>query len=150
DHCPGYGSAARYMALAIREAGLDTAAMQRTDPIKIVEVMGRTSGWLAAAAALARERDGDAPQLIFLPERPRTLGQMLREIGEVHAANGWAVVVVCENQRDIEGQPIAGGEPVFVDDHGHPYFESVGAFLARRIQADLGLRARHERPGSLQ
>ncbi len=150
DHCPGYGSAARYMALALREAGLDTAAMRRTDPIKIIEVMGRNSGWLAASGTLARESDEDAPQVIFLPERPRPLSQMLREISNAHAANGWAVVVVCENQLDDEGQPIAGGEPVYVDDHGHPYFESVGAFLARRVQAELGLRARYERPGSLQ
>jgi len=150
DHCPGYGSAARYMALALREADLDTAAMQRTDPIKIVEVMGRNSGWLAAAGALARESIGDAPQVIFLPERPRPLSQMLSEIRVAHAANGWAVIVVCENQRNEAGQPVAGGEPAYVDAHGHPYFESVGAFLARAVQAELGLRARYERPGSLQ
>jgi len=62
DHCPGYGSAARYMALSVREAGLDTAAMRRTDPVKIVEVMGRYAGWLAASAVLGRERPGDAPR----------------------------------------------------------------------------------------
>src|SRR5207302_5846939 len=75
DHCPGYGSAARFLATAFREAAIDTSAMRQTDPIKIVEVMGRNAGWLAAAGALARERVGDAPQIIFLPERPRPLQQ---------------------------------------------------------------------------
>ncbi len=150
DHCPGYGSAARYLAIAVREAGIDTAAMQRTDPIKIVEVMGRNSGWLAAASVLAREHPSDAPQVVFLPERPRPLDQMVQEIAEAHRANGWAVAVVSENQRDEAGQPIAGGEPIHVDAHGHPYYESAGAFLARQVQSELGLRARYERPGSLQ
>jgi len=150
DHCPGYGSAARYMALSVREAGLDTAAMRRTDPVKIVEVMGRYAGWLAASAVLGRERPGDAPQLVFLPERPRSLTQMLHEVQEVVRARGWAVVVLCENQMDEDAQPLAGTEPVYVDPHGHPYFESPGVFLARQVQSELGLRARYERPGSLQ
>ena len=105
DHCPGYGSAARYLALAVREAAIDTAAMRRTDPIKIVEVMGRNAGWLAAAGALAREPSGDAPQVIFLPERPRSMAQMLEDVASAHRANGWAVVVISENQRDDEGRP---------------------------------------------
>jgi ATP-dependent phosphofructokinase / diphosphate-dependent phosphofructokinase len=150
DHCPGYGSAARYLALAVREAAIDTAAMRRTDPIKVVEVMGRNAGWLAAAGALAREVAGDAPQVIFLPERPRSIQQMLGEVASAHRAAGWAVVVISENQRDDQGRPIAGGEPVHVDAHGHPYYESAGAHLARQVQSQLGLRARYERPGSLQ
>ena len=150
DHCPGYGSAARYTALAIREAGLDTRAMQRTDPVKIVEVMGRNAGWLAAAGALARDSSGDAPHVIFVPERPRPLARMVQEIGAAYETNGSAVAVLCENQRDEAGEALAGGDPLYVDAHGHPYFESAGAYLARRVQAELGLRARYERPGSLQ
>ena len=150
DHCPGYGSAARYLALAVREAGIDTAAMRRTDPVKIVEVMGRNAGWLAAAAALGRERPTDAPQLIFLPERPRPLGQMLEEIHAAYQAEGWVVVAISENQRDDAGQPLGGAVPVYTDPHGHPYYESPGAALARAVQSTLGLRARYERPGSLQ
>jgi len=150
DHCPGYGSAARYLALALREAAIDTAAMRRTDPIKIVEVMGRNAGWLAAAGAIARESPGDAPQVVFLPERPRSLQQMLDEVSGSYAAKGWTVVVISENQRDDQGQPIAGGDPVHVDAHGHPYHESGGAHLAREVQSRLGIRARYERPGSLQ
>lgn len=150
DHCPGYGSGARYLAIAAREAGLDTSAMRRSDPIKIIEVAGRNAGWLAAASALGRGQPGDAPQVIFLPERPLSLASMLAAIRAAYDAWGWVVVVIGENQRDDQGQPLAGGAPVYVDPHGHPYHESVGAFLARAAQSALGLRARYERPGSLQ
>ena len=150
DHCPGYGSAARYLALALREAAVDTAAMQRTDPIKIIEAMGRNAGWLAAASTLGREVPSEAPQVVFLPERPRPLEQMVDEIMQAHTRNGWVVAVICENQRDEAGNAIGGGEPVYVDAHGHPYHESVAAYLARKVQAELGVRARYERPGSLQ
>lgn len=150
DHCPGYGSAARYIALATREAALDTSAMRRTDPIKVVEVMGRNAGWLAAAAALGRTQPAGGPQIIFFPERPRGLPQMLAEIREVYERDGWAVIVVCENQRDDSGRPLGSDVPVYVDPHGHPYFEGAGAHLARVTQAELGLRTRYDRPGSLQ
>jgi ATP-dependent phosphofructokinase / diphosphate-dependent phosphofructokinase len=150
DHTPGYGSAARYLAMAMREAALDTAAMRRTDPIKILEVAGRNAGWLAAAGALGRVAPDDAPQVIFLPERPRSLEQMVDEIGAAVERHGWAVVALSENQADAEGRPLAGTEPIYVDPHGHPYFESPGAHLARAAQSTLGLRARFDRPGSLQ
>jgi 6-phosphofructokinase 1 len=66
DHCPGYGSAARFVASVTRETALDTWAMKQTDPIRIIEVMGRHAGWLPGAAALAKEREEDAPQLIYV------------------------------------------------------------------------------------
>ena len=150
DHCPGYGSAARYLAMGTREAGLDTAAMQQIDPVKVIEVMGRNAGWLAASSALAREHPNDAPQVIFLPERPRSLARMIEEIDAAYRRLGWAVVVVCENQRNEVGEPIAGAQPIHVDAYGHPYYDSVGAYLAWQVRAGLGIRARHERPGSLQ
>jgi 6-phosphofructokinase 1 len=150
DHCPGYGSVARYVALAVREAGIDTAAMRKTDPIKVVELMGRNAGWLAATASLGRERPSDAPQLIFLPERRRSLSQMLDEIQQAFTLHGWVVIVMSENQRDDAGQPLGGDEPIYTDPHGHAYYDSPGAFLARAVQSNLGLRARYERPGSLQ
>jgi 6-phosphofructokinase 1 len=136
--------------MATQEAALDTWAMQRTDPVKIIEVMGRNAGWLAAAAALGREDADDPPHLIFLPERPRSLDRMLQEIQQIHARVGWVVVVICENQRDDHGHPLGGGDPLYVDPHGHPYYETAGAALARLAQERLGIRTRYERPGSLQ
>ena len=75
---------------------------------------------------------------------------MVEEIAVAHRSNGWAVVVVCESQRDEAGRPMAGGDPVHIDAHGHAYYQSAGAYLAREVQSELGLRARYERPGSLQ
>jgi 6-phosphofructokinase 1 len=150
DHCPGYGSAALYIALAALAAGIDCSAMRRSDPVKILEVMGRNAGWLAAASLLARQTPDDAPHLVFLPERPRPTKQMLEEIRAAYERRGWVVVVLSENQRDDAGAPLAGATPVYTDPHGHPYFDSPGTYLARLVQAELGLRARAERPASLQ
>lgn len=150
DHCLGYGSAARYLALAAREAALDSAAMRKTDPIKVLEVMGRNAGWLAAATALGREHPGDGPQVIFFPERPRPMAQMVEEIRAAYRAYGWALAVVSDNQRTDMGEPLSAGAPVYVDPHGNAHYESPAAHLAARVQAELGVRARHEIPGSLQ
>lgn len=149
DHTPGYGSAARAVALLVRGTALDTAAMRRTDPVKVVEVAGRNSGWLAAAAALGREQAGDPPQVIFFPERPRSLDQMVAEVQAALDTAGYAVAVLCENQRDASGEPLAGGEVVRTDAYGHPYFESPGQALARAVHGKLGAVARYERPGSM-
>jgi 6-phosphofructokinase len=70
DHCPGYGSAARFVALAVRDSGRDTESMGPSSPVKIVEIMGRNAGWLTAAAALGRLESGDPPHLIYVPECP--------------------------------------------------------------------------------
>jgi 6-phosphofructokinase 1 len=75
---------------------------------------------------------------------------MLAEIREAYGRDGWAVIVICENQRDDSGRPLGSDVPVYVDPHGHPYFEGAGAHLARVVQAELGLRTRYDRPGSLQ
>ncbi len=149
DHTPGYGSAARMVALAVRGTALDTAAMRRSDPVKIVEVAGRNAGWLVAASALARDRSGDAPHLLYLPERPRSLDQMAAEVQVVLSRDGYAVVVICENQCDAAGAPLAGGNATRVDAYGHEYYESPGQALAEVLQAKLGVVARHEKPGSI-
>jgi ATP-dependent phosphofructokinase / diphosphate-dependent phosphofructokinase len=70
DHCPGYGSAARFVALAVRDSGRDTESMGMSSPVKIVEVMGRNAGWLTASAVLGRQQAGDPPHLLYMPERP--------------------------------------------------------------------------------
>lgn len=150
DHCPGYGSAARFVALAARDAALDTAAMARVDPVKILEVQGRRAGWIAAAAALGRARPEDPPHLIYLPERPVSLARALADIAEVHAATGHCVVVMSENQPDERGAVLGSdGTPTHVDAFGHAYYESPAAALARAVRSQLGLRVRIDRPGTI-
>jgi 6-phosphofructokinase 1 len=151
DHCPGYGSAARFVAQATAEAGLDTATMRRTDPVKLIEVMGRHAGWLAAAAWLARRTDQDAPHLVLVPERPRSTEAILADVEAIHSSLGYCVVVLCENQPDPGGGVLgAAGEPSWVDAFGHAYFESPAQHLARAIRERLGLRARVDKPGTIQ
>src|SRR5438067_1096061 len=70
DHCPGYGSVAKYLATCVLEAGRDNEAMYTFDAVTILEAMGRNTGWIAAAAGLARRRDEEAPHLIYVPEIP--------------------------------------------------------------------------------
>jgi 6-phosphofructokinase 1 len=154
DHCPGYGSIARYLAVSVQETALDTLAMRRTDPIRIVEVMGRDAGWVAAAATLGREGPDLPPHLVYLPERPTSPAQIIREIEGVYRTHGFAVIVLCENQPEPTdaGPRVLGasGEPEWVDAFGHAYFPSPAAYLCRRIRDELDLRARFEKPGNLQ
>lgn len=151
DHCPGYGSAARFVAQAAAEAGLDTAAMRRTDPIKLIEVMGRHAGWLAAAAWLAKRDERDAPHLVYVPERPRARETILTEIEAAYRRLGYCVVVLGENQPGPDGAVLgAAGPPRWTDAFGHAYYESPAQFLAREIRNQLGVRARVDKPGTLQ
>jgi 6-phosphofructokinase len=151
DHCPGYGSAARFVAQVTRETALDTQAMRGTDPIRLIEVMGRHAGWLPGAAWLARQADDDAPQLVYVPERPRTVEQIVADVRQVYDSIGWCVVVLCENQPTPDGKIIGAiGAPRWVDPFGNAYFDSPAQFLAQTLQAELGVRARFDKPGTIQ
>jgi ATP-dependent phosphofructokinase / diphosphate-dependent phosphofructokinase len=152
DHCPGYGSAARFVAQTTRETALDTLAMRATDPIRLIEVMGRHAGWLPGAAWLAKQNgEEDAPQLVYLPERPLPIEKLVEDVHDVYKQLGWCVVVLCENQPTPDGRVIgAVGEPRWVDAFGHAYYDSPAQWLARRLQAELNVRVRFDKPGTIQ
>ncbi len=151
DHCPGDGSAARFVAQITRETGEDTRAMRATDPIRLIEVMGRQAGWLPGAAWLARQQPGDAPHLVYVPEHPRAVEDIVRDVRGVYEAEGWCVIVLCENQPTPDGRVIGGaGQPRWVDAFGHAYFDSPAQWLAQRLQAELGVRVRFDKPGTIQ
>jgi 6-phosphofructokinase len=151
DHTPGYGSAARFLAQVTRETALDTLAMRTTDPIRLIEAMGRHAGWLPGAAWLARQTADDAPHLVYVPERPREVERMVADVRAVYTANGWCVVVLCENQPTPDGRVIgAVGEPRWIDAFGHAYHDSPAQWLALRLQAELGVRVRFDKPGTIQ
>ena len=151
DHCPGYGSIARFVSTVTQEVGLDTEAMRRIDPVKIVEVMGRDAGWVAASAVLGKQRDTDAPHLIYVPERPLSRERFLNDIKECHQRHGYVVAVVTETVRDESGGSIARTDPVFSHDpFGHRYLTGAASYLADLVARELGLRARFDKPGTIQ
>ena len=144
DHSPGFGSAARYIAGAVRAIGEDVKSL----PIHvcIVEAMGRNAGWIAAASALARKNPGDAPHLIYLPERPFDEEAFLRDVKALHERQGGVVIVVSEGLKNRDGQPIV--PPLFQTGRA-VYYGDVSAYLAELVIRRLGVKARSEKPGLL-
>lgn len=151
DHSPGYGSTARFIALAALGAGQDALSMGRTAPITIIEVMGRDAGWLAAASALAKQKDSDAPHLICVPEIPVEELGFLDAVDNAYSTHGFVVAVVSENARGPGGLVLGGAEePWLVDDFGHAYYDGPARYLASLVQRNLGVRVRYEKPGTIQ
>ncbi|MBM3956558.1 MAG: diphosphate--fructose-6-phosphate 1-phosphotransferase [Gemmatimonadetes bacterium] len=149
DHTPGYGSAARFVALATLGAGLDGESLGETSPVTIMEVMGRDAGWLAASAALVRREERDAPHVLGLPEVPVDEDRFVGLLEDAYRRFGSAVAVVAENTRSTRGV-LGGGVPVRVDPFGHPYHEATLGYLGRLATERLGVRVREVRPGTIQ
>ena len=103
DHCLGYGSVARFVAMATMDASRDTEAMRLLEPIKIIDVMGRDAGWIAAAGALAKRSEEEAPHLIYIPERPLILERFLEDVQRVYRQFGYVVAVMSEMVRKEDG-----------------------------------------------
>lgn len=154
DFAPGYPSAARFVAQTVRDVGLDLWSMRNFDDVAVIEVMGRHGGWLAAAAALARSRPDDPPHLILLPEAPVDEARLLARIREIHSQQGICLVVASEGARDLAGDFLAEkGADAGVDATGQRLLSlssGVAAYLARRVQDELGLRCRQMRPDTIQ
>jgi 6-phosphofructokinase 1 len=150
DHCPGYGSAARFLAQAIIDSALCTLAMPDHYPVKIVEVMGRDAGWLAAASALGKRREEDPPHLICFPERPLIAAHFLEQVQRAHERYGYVVVVVAETVRDEHGTPLGSIGQQGTDEFGHRLLSGAGQYLVSLVTGELGLRARFDKPGDLQ
>lgn len=154
DHCPGYGSAARFWAVTTQEAALDLAAMRGYDTVVVLECMGRNAGWLTAAAALGRPATGTAPHLLLVPEVPLVLDQVLASVETAISRHGSAVVVTAETVRTGNGDYLsaAGGArgEERRDAFGHPIVTGTAEVLANRIGAVLGVKARTVKPGTVQ
>ncbi|HET6436339.1 MAG TPA: 6-phosphofructokinase [Xanthomonadaceae bacterium] len=150
DCCPGFGSAAKYTAVSVRECALDVAAMADTSTkVFVYEAMGRHAGWLAAAAGLAGKGPDDAPQLILFPERPFEEGPFLDRVRETVQRVGWCVVVASEGIRDAQGRFVAdagAGHDAF----GHTQLGGVAAHLAGRVKDALGYKVHWTLPDYLQ
>jgi 6-phosphofructokinase 1 len=151
DHCPGYGSVSRWLATAVRDAGLDTEAIGVVDTIKVVETMGRNTGWITAATALARDHRDAAPHLIYLPERPLVRDKFLADVDRVYRKLGHAVITVCEGLKDERGDYVtASGRSVDTDKFGHKQLGGVAATMCDMIADGLKIKARWDKPGTIQ
>jgi 6-phosphofructokinase len=151
DHCPGYGSVAKYLATAVMEAGRDTEAMYTFDAVTIMEVMGRNTGWIAAAAGLARHQEEDAPHLIYVPEIPFSVERFLADVREVHRRLGWVFVVVSEGLVDDKGEYITAQTGTLATDaFGHRQLGGVADFLQRLIEQEIGIKSRYNKLGTCQ
>lgn len=145
-HSPGFGSAARFFAYALRDIGADNRALP--SPVTIVEVIGRNAGWVAGATALARAHSDDAPHLIYFPECPPTLQQICADVEAVYQRLGRVVVAVCEGLRDPDGNPF-GAALDRAGDRRHELPNNLAFTLARAVSQATGLRIRSEKPGLL-
>jgi 6-phosphofructokinase 1 len=148
DHCPGYGSAAKFLATAAMEAGRDTEAMYTFDPVTILEAMGRNTGWLAAATGLARRHEDDAPHLIYVPEIPFNPEQFLADVREVHRRLGRVFVVASEGLVDDKGEYLAA--QATVDAFGHRQLGGVAGYLQRLVTQEIGIKCRYNKLDTCQ
>ena len=145
DHCPGYGSAAKYIATSLKEVIRDNASFGIEKPtVLICEIMGRHAGWLAAAAALSRDEDCEGPDMIYLPEKPFDYDDFLARIKDLSVKKSSVVAVVSEGIKTADGRFVCelGGSSDFVDAFGHKQLSGCAATLANMVAADTGLKTR--------
>lgn len=149
DCCPGFGSAAKYTAVSLREAALDVASMAETSTrVFVLEVMGRHAGWLAAAAGLAGNGPDEAPHIILFPEISFDEEQFLAKVDETVKRVGWCVVAVSEGLRRADGSFVADAGTV--DAFGHVQLGGVGPTIAQLVKEKLGYKQHWAVPDYLQ
>jgi len=154
DHCPGYGTAARFVACALMGDDLDNRALPG---IKINVLMGRHAGFLTAAAVLGKQRPDDGPHLVYVPERGVSLEKILSDVENVYSRLGRCVIAKSEGLTDVDGvtwaEKIAAGRTE-TDAHGNVQLSGMGTladFLAGQIKSKLGVkRVRADTFGYLQ
>jgi ATP-dependent phosphofructokinase / diphosphate-dependent phosphofructokinase len=139
DTCPGFGSVAKYVAVSIKEAGLDVASMaESSTKVFILEVMGRHAGWIAAAGGLASTQEKDAPHIILFPEIPFDETAFLARVDECVKNYGYCAIVVSEGVKNLEGRFIA--EAGLKDAFGHTQLGGVAPVIAQMIKQQLGYK----------
>lgn len=148
DRCPGYGSAARYIAQSVQELAADVRSLPQ--PVSILETMGRSVGWIAASSAIAKRSEQEAPHLIYIPEIAFHCDQFIDAVDRAVTCNGWAVVVVAEGIRNANGSFVYQiSDSAQADGLSRPLTGGVGQYLAELISRRLKIRCRCEKPGLL-
>lgn len=153
DHCPGFGTAGKFVACALMGDDLDNRALPG---VKIDVIMGRHAGFLTGAAALAKQREDDGPHLIYIPERPVSMEKFLGDVDAMYKKHGRCVIAVsegiCDNDHVTWAEKLA--ENAERDAHGNVQLSGTGAladFLASQIKGQLKIkRVRADTFGYLQ
>ncbi|MDO5113265.1 MAG: 6-phosphofructokinase [Planctomycetia bacterium] len=153
DHTPGFGSAARYVAMSVLQAGTLARDMKRVDQFVVFQTVGRSAGWLPAAAACARRNEDDAPHIILLPERPFETEKFLAQVQKVHEKYGWVSIVCGEGVCFADGRPISASATN--DRFGNTEFGAMGGtsaamILHQMISRHFGWRGEFQVTESLQ
>lgn len=143
DHCPGFGSAAKYIATVFTELEREATVYEMKNVI-IVEMMGRHAGWLTAAAALAENRNGTVPYLIYLEETPFSMERFLDDIREELIDHNAVMIAVSEGVHDAQGRFICetAGQPEEKDVFGHSKLAGTGRVLEEAVREEIGCKVR--------
>ncbi len=153
DHCPGYGSAAKYIATSMKEIIRDNESFGVEKPtVCIVEIMGRHAGWLTAAAALSRGDDCTGPDAIYLPEVTFDMDKFMEKVKYLAATKSSVVIAVSEGVALADGRFVCelGNASDFVDAFGHKQLSGCAATLANKVAAETGLKTRAVEFSTLQ
>ena len=140
DHCPGYASAAKYIATSMAEVWLD-AHVYNTGMVTIVEIMGRHAGWLTAASELA-SLSGCGPDLIYMPETDFDLSDFLDDVGRIYRNTGSCVVAVSEGVHLADGTFVSEGKISATDGFGHAQLGGLASKLAEAAKLETGAKVR--------
>lgn len=153
DHCPGYGSAAKYIATSLKEVIRDVQSTGLANPtVLLVEIMGRHAGWLAAAAALAKGKDCSGADAVYLPERVFDIDDFVAHIQEVGKTKNTIVIAVSEGIKLADGRFVCemGGGADSVDVFGHKQLSGCALTLAGIVAARTGFKTRAIEMSTLQ
>ena len=143
DHTPGFGSAGRYVAMSVKQAGILARDMKHVDQFTIFQTVGRSAGWLPAASAVAKTAEDDAPHVILMPERPFEREPFLAEVKKCRQEYGWCSVVCGEGVCYADGTPISASR--VKDKFSNVEFGAMGGtsaamMLHRMIGDEFGWR----------
>jgi len=148
DHCPGYGSAAKYLATTVLETGLDLKCLADGNCIAILEAMGRHAGWLAGATALAKKNENDPPHLIYLPEVPFDQETFLVDVESTFRRLGHAYVVASEGLVNEKGEHVFAEAKK--DRFGHVQLGGLANALKALVEKEIGVKTRANVLGTSQ
>ena len=140
DHCPGFGSAAKYIATSCAEVYKD-AHVYDTGMIVIIEIMGRHAGWLAASSALAG-LVGCGPDLIYLPETNFDMDQFLADATHIYKEKGNCIVAVSEGIHYADGSFVSEAKTSATDGFGHAQLGGLASLLASVVKEKTGAKVR--------